>query len=60
MLRFCFMRAARTSGVAPLPNRRSKTTCGLSSIGSGLVRGIGSVSGVGSSIQEIEFVYEQL
>ena len=32
---------ARTSGVAPLPNSRSNTTCGLSSIGSGLVRGDG-------------------
>ena len=39
MLRLCFMRCARCSGVEPLPNRRSKTTCGLSSIGSGLVRG---------------------
>ena len=47
---------ARTSGVAPLPNSRSNTTCGLSSIGSGLVRGVGSLSGVGSSIHEIEFV----
>ncbi len=54
------MRAARTSGVAPLPNRRSNTTCGLSSIGSGLVRAIGSFAGVGSSIHEIELVYEQL
>jgi len=60
MLRFWRMRAARTSGVAPLPNRRSKTTCGLSSIGSGLVRGTVSISGVGSSTHEIEFVYEQL
>ena len=61
MLRLCFMRCARTSGVEPLPNSRSKTTCGFSSIGSGLVRGTVSVSsGVGSSIHEIEFVYEQL
>ena len=44
MLWLCFMRAARTSGVAPLPNSRSNTTCGLSSIGSGLVRGVGSPS----------------
>jgi hypothetical protein len=60
MLRLCFMRAARTSGVAPLPNKRSNTTCGLSSIGNGLVRRIGSFSGVGSPTQEIELVYEQL
>ena len=38
MLRFCRIRATRSSGVAPLPNRRSNTTCGLSSIGSGLVQ----------------------
>src|SRR5262249_46150459 len=54
------IRAARTSGVAPLPNRRSNTFCGLSSIGSGLVCTYGSFGGVGSSIHEIEFVYEQL
>ena len=60
MLWLCFMRCARTSGVEPLPNRRSKTTCGFSSIGSGLVRGTVSFSGVGSSTHEIEFVYEQL
>ena len=60
MLRLCFMRAARNSGVAPLPNSRSNTTCGLSSIGRGLVRGTVSPSGVGRSIHEIEFVYEQL
>src|SRR5687768_18541567 len=54
------MRCARCSGVEPLPNRRSKTTCGLSSIGSGLVRGTFSSGGVGSSIHEIELVYEQL
>jgi hypothetical protein len=29
-------------------------------MGSGLVRGTGSLSGVGSSTHEIEFVYEQL
>jgi hypothetical protein len=50
------MRCARTSGVDPLPNNRSNTTCGLSSIGSGLVRGTVSLSGVGSSTHEIEFV----
>ena len=60
MLWLCFIRAARTSGVAPLPNRRSKTTWGLSSMGRGLVRGVGSPSGVGSSTHEIELVYEQL
>jgi hypothetical protein len=59
MLRLSFMRCARTSGVAPDPNRRSKTTCGFSSIGSGLVRtcaGPGPVVSGGSSIHEIEFV----
>ena len=61
MLRLCRSRSARSSGVAPLPNRRSKTTCGLSSIGSGLVRGSGSPgSAVGSPTHEIELVYEQL
>src|SRR2546425_1343193 len=50
MLRLCFMRAARTSGVAPLPNSRSKTTCGFNSIGSGVV----------AVFHEMEFVYEQL
>ena len=59
MLRFSRIRLARTSGVAPLPNSRSKTACGFSSIGSGLVRS-GSLGGVGRSIHEIEFVYEQL
>jgi len=62
MLWLCFIRAVRTSGVAPLPNRRSKTTCGLSSIGSGLVRGMLSPGRPedGSPTHEIEFVYEQL
>ena len=60
MLRFWRRRAARISGVAPLPNSRSKTACGFSSIGSGLVRSSGSPGGVGRSIHEIEFVYEQL
>ena len=59
MLWFCRMRAARTSGVEPLPNSRSNTACGFSSIGSGLVR-IGSPGGVGRPIHEMEFVYEQL
>ena len=60
MLRVCFRRAARTSGVAPLPNSRSNTTCGFSSIGSGAVRISGSPGGVGSPTHEIELVYEQL
>jgi hypothetical protein len=60
MLRFWRIRAVRTSGVAPLPNSRSNTFCGLSSIGSGLVCTYGSFGGVGTSIHEIEFVYEQL
>ncbi len=60
MLRRRTSRAARTSGVPPLPKRRSNTTCGFSSIGSGAVRINGSVDGVGRPIQEIEFVYEQL
>src|SRR5262245_255666 len=60
MLRFWRMRAARTSGVEPLPNSRSNTFCGLSSIGSGLVCTNGSFGGDGSSTHEIEFVYEQL
>ena len=60
MLLLWRIRCARTSGVEPLPNRRSKTTCGFSSIGRGLVRGTVSFSGVGSSIHENEFVYEQL
>ncbi len=60
MLWFCFMRAVRISGVVPLPNSRSKTTCGLSSIGSGLVRASVSFGSLGRSIHEIEFVYEQL
>src|SRR5262245_7292645 len=60
MLRLCFIRSARNSGVDPLPKSRSNTTCGFSSIGSGLVRGTFSSGGVGSSIQEIELVYEQL
>ena len=60
MLRRCTRRAARSAGVPPLPNSRSKTTCGLSSIGIGAVRISGSVDGVGRPIHEIEFVYEQL
>ena len=60
MLRFCRMRAMRSSAVAPLPNSRSNTTAGLSSIGIGLVRCTVSFAGVGTSIHEIEFVYEQL
>jgi hypothetical protein len=43
-------RAARSSDVLPSPNIRSKTTCGLSSIGSGEV----------GDAQEIVFVYVQL
>ena len=60
MLRLCLMRAARISGVAPLPNSRSNTTCGFSSIGSGLVRAAARPGGVGRPTHEIEFVYEQL
>src|SRR6516225_3657626 len=60
MLWFCRMRDARISAVEPLPNSRSKTFCGLSSIGSGLVWTYGSLGGVGNSTHEIEFVYEQL
>src|SRR6266516_1739430 len=60
MLRFWRIRAARTSGVEPLPNNRSNTFCGFSSIGIGLVCTYGSFGGVGSSIHEMEFVYEQL
>jgi hypothetical protein len=56
MLRRCTRRAARSSGVPPLPNSRSKTTCGLSSIGSGAVRISGSVDGVGNPTHEMEFV----
>ena len=56
MLRVCLRRCARTSGVPPLPNSRSNTTCGFSSIGSGAVRISGSSGGVGSPTQEIEFV----
>ena len=56
MLLLCFMRCARTSRVEPLPNRRSNTTCGFSSIGSGLVRCTVSFSGVGKSTHEIELV----
>src|SRR5262245_19129733 len=59
MLRFSCIRASRSSGVEPDPNSRSKTTCGLSSIGSGLVRWT-STGGVSRPIHEIEFVYEQL
>jgi len=60
MLRRRTSRAARISGVPPLPKRRSNTTCGFSSIGRGAVRINGSVDGVGRPIQEIELVYEQL
>ena len=45
MLRFWRIRAARISGVDPLPNSRSNTFCGLSSIGSGLVCTYGSPGG---------------
>jgi len=54
------MRATRISGVAPEPKSRSKTTCGLSSIGSGLVRCSPSPGVVGRPIHEMELVYEQL
>ena len=37
MLRSSCRRAARSSAVPPSPNMRSKTSCGFSSIGSGVV-----------------------
>src|SRR4030095_11476605 len=50
MLRCCWMRPSRSSGVEPSPNMRSKTTRGLISIGIGAV-------GV---LHEIVFMYVQL
>ena len=43
-------RATRCSGVLPLPNMRSNTTCGFNSIGNGVV----------GDAQAIVFVYTQL
>ena len=43
-------RATRCSGVLPLPNMRSNTTCGFNSIGNGVV----------GDDQAIVFVYTQL
>ena len=37
MLRSCCLRDRRCAALVPSPNRRSKTTCGLFSIGSGSV-----------------------
>ena len=37
MLRSSCRRAARSSAVLPSPNMRSNTSCGFSSIGSGVV-----------------------
>ena len=37
ILRFCSRRAARSAAVPPAPNKRSKATCGSSSIGNGWV-----------------------
>ncbi len=50
MLRSSRLRAARSAGVLPSPNRRSNTPCGLRSMGSGVV----------GDDHEIEFVYAQL
>ncbi len=50
MLACVCRRSMRSSGVPPAPNRRSKMTCGLRSIGSGEV----------GDDHEIVFAYAQL